>query len=545
MEKSTHLDLNLLENNDYAGHWDVPINENFELIDDKVLEIATELLHDPTVAYAGKLKKSCASLEDRLNVAMDNTGNIIFNNGDLESSRYAREARTTGTVSIYERLNRLDEKDFVKDALDKSLAAASMPTGTVATDGVYAKHMDSRSGILAPSYERQKYSVDGVDLDNFYFRCKEATDLIYVNPADVDDLMITGLGLMQIGGRMYNHTREVHVPMTALTELYYRIYATQKIPSIVDLEFIDCQLTRSSATTGLPVMNIGLGASTVSCIGVGLDTWPGVTNKWVPTAGDILRVYEGAVPHDYQIKTVSNDSLEIFGKFAEALTGVTWAIYDFTQPCLYIHEISAPGRTTEDMFMDAFDKRVDKLNIAYVHRTGVASEYRTTFDNPIVKTHQSGIVADTTRSSRYVLWQPDYTADGKLTTAGAGYTSDFITLTDVAVGRIKGISVICLESINDTVGHTKRYILTINPTRQTTVGALQYFLSSYQTYMVAQTDDSTTNTIEYHASKALPYSLFLQHPEYNDAGGGRDGWALSYLTASYTLEFLAVLIELM
>jgi len=523
MELSDFLELNLLANNDYAKHWDIPVNGNFKNIDSECEEIATELLADPTLPYDGKLRGSAASLEDRLNVAMDANGNILYNDYDLEKSRYSRKPWTVPS-NIHSRLSMLDSEEYVNDAIKTTLGSGS---GADASHK-YVKYRHDRSAAVSTvTPQTMKYSSGmGVDLGAFYFRTKNDTDLVSYDNI-TGEVTIQPLGLMQIGGNLYKHTVPCTYSTTPGVEYMLSLYAmTYKTGAEIDTQFI-----RDSVVTG----NTGsatIGTSVFSSVNIGANLWPGVNNKWTPTEGQILRLSDGAVTYDYYIKTVNTDSVEISGKFdRDFAAGTSWSVYDFSQPLILIIPRALTWATVDTVTssLGASAQYLLSLGEIVISTTGShrASFFRQT--NPLMK-------------NAYV-YPVTFFSDGDIGVPGG--VSETIALdNDTSMIGIKSIGVIAVERKMTGFAPTE-FKISYDPTRALSISAgPNYYLHSYQVYIKGTLHPAMTNINGWDITSN---ELEIVHPDYEDGGGAGSGsgWSMSSATSGYSLEYLGIVVQLL
>jgi hypothetical protein len=533
MEQSDFLELNLLENNDYAGHWDVPLNDSFRVIDEEAEEIATELLDVPGTGYDGHLRGSLASLEQRLNVGLWPNGEIKFNSDDLTKSRYTRAQYTDSNytpANIHSRIEIQEEKSFVDEALKKSMDTSG---GNIAK--AFLRH-DRRTTVDASMNRR--YSLSSGDLSDFYFPNGDiSTNITY---GGAGTILVNSLGLMQINGVIFNHTITLSVDATPIgTDRRYILYAG----NIYSPTGYDCQLIRDSTVTG----NLGsavTGSSTFTSTSIGSFAGMG-NNKWIPVPRQVLRVNDGVRTYDYSIKSVVGNSVDIFGKFEKDFTNCLWEIYDFTQPFFQLTSIVPIFSIDEDQgYMNSLLSEMGQgsMPIAFIH-IDAAENFRVTA--PYMGAGYT----------KHRLVTPDYNDTGFLG-PGATDTKWSTTLTDVSVGKIKAISVITLESLDD--GVSKRYYFNVNPTRYWIVGVMTapLWMQAFKVGVRNLIDTGGTSFVDFGATNLCELTLY--HPDYNDklTSGGVLGtanhWTTPYglyednfLTWSYQLEYLGILIELL
>lgn len=524
IQQSDFLDLNLLASNDYVGHWDVPINENFTTIDSEFSEIATELLTTPASPYDGKLSGTAASLEARLNVGIRPGGTLNFNTNDLDASRYGKSQRTTETIDVHKRLNTIDERDFVSDQLMSSIRTGSFLTPQ-------QKTIKSRSNRLTGSSypDQEKYSnYCGADFENFHFRGDTAANLMSIVATD---LVIEPLGLMQIGGNLFNHTLRCWLPL-ALPNDYHLIIVATNMDLGAAPGFIDCQKIRSSVET-THVGSANFDSVTPAFYNRFLSTDIGSSlgdgnNLWVPQSGQILRIEDGGEYFDYVIKTVAAGYVDIYGRFDRGFSNCNWTIYDFSQPNIWIYPYgTGPGSsaTPQDIMESYYTKYASYLQIGYADIVGATSLLFPTFSS----------MANTV-GTRSILVPIPFNSDGTLV---AG-TSESVALEGISIPSIKALSILTIEKLV-IGGPLTNYYFTINPKREVTVGLLDFYLPSCRAYIKITGNDFSGSG---YICQPQAVNIVVEHPAYNDGEAGRSGWSMTF-TASHSLQYVGVLVELL
>lgn len=518
MQYSDFLELNLLENNDYAKHWDVPINDNFRAIDGEFDEIATELLVDPSLPYDGKLRGSRLSLEDRLNNAMDAAGGILYNSYDLDKSKYSRKPWTVPD-NISDRIAKLEEDSYVNDRLKYSLAAS----GGISQ---YARYTNDRTPG-AGSRQTKRFETNGVDLHSIHYRTCAASDFsVDVALRTID---VPALGFMQISGILYNHTIPFQTTYAAGSVFYYLSASCAATGGPGE---VDCQNIRNSTVTG----NTGVcsyGNDKFISVGIGAAS-SGVNNDWQPSIGQILRVFDSVNYHDYQIKTVEADAIYVHGKFefGDAVTPYTWEIFDFTQP---VFTLIGLNPTNETIYNISLLTSTLKTNVPLAYITLDLPGYRVSFPSII----QAGY-------SQYKLLTPTFDSSGFLGGMGAGSTSfDQVELEDLSAASIKSIHVIALEKyLFGGLASNPRYFISIDPVREISVSGLTYYAQSFQTYIAQISTGTHMDLVSSPGSVGMTTNIVIEHPDYADAGPASHWTSLGALT-NKTLEYLGVLVELL
>lgn len=529
MQYSDFLELNLLSNNDYASHWDVPVNENLTTLDAHLKELAEELITatSPWPGYIGQLSGGgYASLQERLDAISDPAGGgLIFNSDDLEKSRYSRKPWTVSD-DIHARLQKLEEDAYLEDGVKGSIASGAglIPFVKSRFDRV------SGAGVKGRRYS----DGTGTDLDNFYFRNADVSTLI--THTGVNELTIDPLGLMQIGGNIYHHTRSCTVPVVDAGSHTYRIVATPGTPAAT----VDCQTIRTSAVTTVGGTFV-VGGNTFNSAGcAAADVGNG---DWQPATGQILRITYGADTYDYVIKTVvANDDLEIFGSFEIDAGGVPqdWEVLDLSQPCITITEVLVAD-VTNDAMTYMYAKTAAELVIAYVHVEGG----NTRVTCPV----QNGFI------NKSMLLPVTFYATGHIGPAPGGTVED-VELEGIAAANIKDIKVVTVERIYENLAtDVFHYVTSINPKRLVTIaGAGDFFLDSchvahYGT-IESDTGDQITNYGTIGPGAGGGTVIRLVHPDYGDDGAVNTYWAYdtSMVAAwpidGYELMYCGILVEL-
>jgi hypothetical protein len=529
MEQSDFLELNILGNNDYAKHWDVPVNENFTDIDAECEEIATELLTDPTTPYSGKLRGSAASLQARLNVAMDANGNILYNDYDLEKSRYSRKPWTVPS-NINNRIAAIEEDWYVKDRLQYTIDAYSIPTKQ-------AKRTDDRSGLDARK-ERRVISSD-VDLTSrHYRRCKESDFTVDPVFRTID---IPAIGLVQINGVLLNHTIPFQMGYSMGVTRVMLFAAAVPQAGMVTENFIDCQDIRKSTVPGQTNGTCVYGGDTFTSAGIGAAS--GIRNDWKPEVGQILRIFDTVNYYDYTIKSVSANSVEIDGKFefGNGVSTYSWEIFDFTQPVFYLTDSSALA--TEDLAIYALNTQIQNFPMPGILVAFVSiniADTRVSFPT----FYQAGF-------SKYKLLPMGFTSGGLLDNNTGSYTWSSEDLDDVSAASIKSLSVIVIEKyIVGGVETEPNYYIVINPTRpfNSAAPASVYYAQTYQVYIEQGATGKAMSTISSPQSAGKTTTVVLEHRNYGDGGGGTESYwsgAGGNPSANKTLEYVGVLVELL
>jgi hypothetical protein len=530
MEPSDFLGMNLLSNNDYAEHWDVPLNDSLRIADAEFEEIATELLTTPAGGYSGQLRGTHSNLQNRLDSIEDPvSGGLIFNDHDLEKSRYSRKPWTVDD-DIQARIAQCEEANYVEDSFKRSIStgAGFVPYARARLDRL------SGSGVKGRRYS----SGSSVDLDNFYFRNADVTTLI--THTGVNEVTVWGLGLMQLGGNLFHHTRSGTAFVTDIGSHTYRVTASPSNP----VATIDCQFVRSSVSAGCSGGSFVEGGSTFNSAGAGVGIGdPDVgNNHWRPVAGQILRVDFSGSYYDYVIKSVDpgGASVEIDGKFEiDSLGGMCdWEIYDLTQPCINVTEVLA-ANTTEDAMQYSLAKLIPDLVIAYIHVEAGVIRVTCPVQNDFI--------------NKTMLLQPTYYATGHIGPAPGGTVED-MELEGVAAANIKDVKVVSVERIYKNLAtDVYHYVVSVNPKRRVTIGGLDYFLDSfhavhYQT-IESDTGDKIVNlgTIGPGAGNTV---IRLVHPDYGDDGATNSYWAYDtdvvagWPIDGYELVYLGVLVEM-
>lgn len=493
MRLSEFLKLFLLGKNDYADNWDTPLNANFEKLDTVIQELEQELVTDPEDGVTGKLAGNFDSLQSRLNAFCNPVnGKVVFNNYDLYQAIYSRKQWETNTNSISHRMSLCEEDRYVDDLLKRSLIGSEIRRRLALDSG------DSVRG--------RRYSGSGdVDLHNFYFRTQPISSLFSVLSPGV--ISCSSLGLMQIGGLLYSHQRPFTFEIATSGTHYYVLCATNNI-SPMGLNIL-CQQIRSSSSTGCSGASLQSGSSTIIADNIGTDDVE--NNHWKPVQGQIFRVFVDGKSYDYPIKSVSTNSIEIYGVVdIPNVSGASydWAIVDPTQPVFKLEEIINP---TYDSFVRALGKSYADLPVAFIYQNNLNVQFFGTFG--------------TTRG-RVFLWNPAFNSNGKLDGGLINFTID----SDI-VPNIKSLHVVTVEKNGDN-----KFVVAIDPKRKTSDNL---FANSFSIAVV-----KSTTTGEYLDSGT--HEIRLVHPDYGDSSGAYSYWTtdIESFATGYELMFLGLIVEL-
>lgn len=316
MEKTTRLELNQPAKNDYQGAWHLPLNSNFDLIDQEFQDLATELVGGATTDFTG-LKGSEASLKDRLNVGLNSDGTLNFNNGDLETARYS-ELGVESTTSVTGRIHETE----------KMMQIAARLRKVAYTSNSLARNL-SRTCSGTPESEAGDavYPVQS--------RFKPLTGAGIAIAAGV--ITITPPYEFMLAGRVYKLTRPVVINISSSD--HYLLAAHSIRSGIGAWNNVDASIVRTNTT---PSGSTGLGTTTkgsdiFTATGIGSVTPAVVTynDDCQPEDGMLLQITGDT--NKYVIKSViDDDHVRIYGTFVQDYTGVAWTVRDYTQPCLIV-----------------------------------------------------------------------------------------------------------------------------------------------------------------------------------------------------------------
>jgi len=442
MEQTDFLELNLPENNDYAGHWDVPLNGSLIMIDDEFEEIATELLTTPANGYAGTLKGSAASLEARLDVGLEATGAIIYNSNDLDKSCHQMDGFET--TAIHTRLANVDRREFVN-------ARLRYLQQTVAS-GEYLKRRESYD--TAVTDEITRFATEfGLDFTSQVF----GFGLDFNDPIYSGGLEVCSVGWASIAGELFYHKNSCY--FAGLDEAYYHVYLSQDPLAVpVDVDYtVDARLIRYYGSTygggTYGTGNATINTSIFNVTGIG-DGEPGnENNNWQPSANQILRISTGGVSFDeYLIKTVGADSVTIYGEFPYEVSSYIWWILDYTQPCVsvkkYIHSTAAFRNIITGFY---------NSNMKMLHAMTVFIK-NSTADVSFVK---SSMGSSSKSNPRYAF----------IDCSAAAFVNNKLSIpfTTDSTTKIRKLSVVCIEGLNDW-GVSTSYSISVDPSRLTDMG---------------------------------------------------------------------------
>jgi len=436
MEQTTRLDLYKLANGDYANHWETPTNANMQAIDDEFAGLATELVGSTTGAFTG-LKGTEASLVDRLNNAMEDTGDIKYNSGDLDKSCHQMDGFET--TEINDRLSNIDRREFVN-------ARLRYLQRTIAS-GEFIKNRESYTGPTG--VEANRYvSEFGIGLNTCLF------DIVGDVNAPTQDtpgvLSINPLGWCSINGQLYYHKNTSYSNMVSPnTYLVILSPDSTALPGT-----IDNRLIRSHVATG----NTGdttIGGSLFASVGIGAVSSVIANNDWQPEVFQILRIeVTPGVFDEYLIKAVNAGSVEIYGEFPynPGLVGRNWWILDYTIPCVTVSTYT-PGNISSTM------------SSFYTYSAHFLHSHAVAFSNaaPYFNTVKIGGVSATLHGNPLYKFI-DCTS---IVTFGAVTANKATLVASEGPFRIKNVTILCMEANNAPMGpaYQTEFMFASNPCR--------------------------------------------------------------------------------
>jgi hypothetical protein len=400
---------------------------------------------------------------------------------------------------------------------------------------MYAKMVDDRSGLDVRK-ERSAITSD-VDLaSRHYRRCSDSDFLVEPVLRTID---VPAIGLVQINGILMNHTIPFRMGYSlGVTQMQIFAGAYGWSGGATE-DYVDCQDIRKSITPGQTTGTCVYGGSTFTAANIGSAS--GSNNDWQPEIGQILRVFDSVNYYDYTIKSVSENSVDIDGKFeyGDGVVTYSWEIFDFSQPVFYLTDVS--GSTTSQLVTTtilfpilnaspaALPIATVSINIADV-RVSFPTFYQTAF-------------------SKYKLLNMGFTSNGLLDNNTGAYTWSSETLNDVSLAAIKSLSVIVIEKYLTEGSLTEpNYYITVNPTRPFTApSGLIYYSPTYQVYIRQGAVGKAMSNIISVQSAGETTTVMLEHPNYGDETEAASYWsgAGGNPTSYKTLEYLGVLIELL
>lgn len=352
MDKTTVLELNKPAHGDYAGRWDVPLNENADLVDAEISALRSELAGSSAAPITGLLKGSTASLAARLAVGLDAAGNIIFNGNDLEYSRYSGLDYDSSFAydDLHRRIEGLEKRLMVADAMQIGSTdlrdKMNRWIGTEFTPG-------AQSSLFSPNMQyldKLTITSDGTN--------------ITVGPTGGSPNYAEFI----IGGNYYNLTRNV---LTACSPTGKGIlYAT--VPN-APVELTSA-VADGATTAGLSVLTV------TGPLAVLADVDDGMVLEL--TEVSTSKVYR------YKIRATTNSTITVYGKFQRSFNAgdTNWKILAITEPKLDVETLVLPVTITdpsEGSPGDAFLKKsvlndysspnrgIDRVILAFVDGTTV------------------------------------------------------------------------------------------------------------------------------------------------------------------------------
>lgn len=431
MEKTPRLDLNKPAKNDYQGAWHLPLNDNFQKVDEEFQGLAVELVGGSTTDYTG-LKGSEASLKDRLNNGLNADGTLNFNDGDLETARYS-ELGLASTTTITGRIHELEKQIQLVSRLRKF---------AYGTTGL-ARNLSRTGGTPVSESGDEIYPVQS------RFR----TDGVGTATISGGQISITPKYQFMLAGRMYNLTRPVNISIP--TSDHYLLAAHPIRSGYGGHNSVDASIVRTN-TTGSGLTGTGTavkGSNMFSATGIGRPT-PAVfsyNDDCQPEVGMTLQI--AGDTNVYVIKEIHVDYILIYGTFVQDYTSVAWTVRDYTQPCFVVIPTGSYAKNAETMYT----------------RMGGNSPYQTEgFLQPIaaVVNNSTINIIDWTFTHNTPSKQLFLPGSGDFTT-GSETINTYINLVEGVIG-IK--VVICYE---DNFGD---FFMAIDPRREVTIGGDRFYL---------------------------------------------------------------------
>lgn len=313
MDKTTTLSMNKPANGDFTGHWDVPLNENADLIDAEVTASRTELTGQSAAAITSYLKGSTASLATRLDVSLNNDGSLKYNDDDLEKSRYSGlEYRVSDPYDdIHKRIEALESRVMVRDEIDDL-------SGTCANLVRRASSMGFDAGELGAAVSPNMMyngnliaTVVGPDIN---ISCTTEQEFV-------------------IGGKLYSLKpgRTIVVATGGMTK------------GVLYAQGWNGAGTASGSNPSGGMIISGTGNATIS---TSVFTGTGSTSEIED--GDILVVYDGSAIYRYKILSVSGLDITIYGKFPKAFVTKGYEVYRMTEPKFKFVDTTTAGSIGTD-----------------------------------------------------------------------------------------------------------------------------------------------------------------------------------------------------
>lgn len=317
MIKTTVLELNKPASGDYAGHWDIPLNENADLIDAEFSSLRSELIGSSATPITGLLKGSTASLAARLAVGLNADGTIDFNSGDLEKSRYS--GLDYDASFLYDDIHRRIE------SIEKRLMVADSIQGT-SSDLRAMMNRWLETG-MTPGAQGSLFSPNMTYLDKLTITANATNVTVAVTGGSPN------YAEFLIGGNYYNLTRTTTTPVSPTGKGI--LYA--EVPSSA-IELYSA-IANGSASYGSSVFSIGALAPLADLADV--------------DDGMVLEVtYTGVSPNPiyrYKIRSTTNSTITIYGKFQRGFmtASTSWRILAVTEPKFTVKTLILPVDITD------------------------------------------------------------------------------------------------------------------------------------------------------------------------------------------------------
>lgn len=298
---TTRLSLAKQTHGDNVNMWDIPLNSNFQKIDDDLSDLATVLTGSGTGDWT----------DFQTNVLNDITYAGDSGLGDNPTETLAGRAH-------------YDQEANLVSAPTFTVARKPQMRGGFFNDGAIVGSENSYAHNLGDPAISAAWGGATVDIT---FNASKPMDIT-------------------IDGQKHRFNRSIAVTKNLVCNYigvnnYFWIFATNKYSSLgASYTAYDAQLCRTSATTP-GAFTTSKGGDTVSCVNIGIaDAGEG---SWQPKAGDILTITDSGNTYRFKIKArTGNDSIQIYGKFPKAFAApslTAWEIRDYRQPVYYIRSM--------------------------------------------------------------------------------------------------------------------------------------------------------------------------------------------------------------
>jgi hypothetical protein len=322
--------MDLQTNFENVNTWGVVQTANLNKIDDLFVLLDDALVTTTGSANWANLKGTKASLEERLDVGINDNGTLDADAIDGDVSR-SRKSELLVTTTLDERLHAGEQRAAQSPDVDTPSSVFVNPT---------ARMPNSRSSTL--SIREQTVGSD----ESWFLYHSDITTMVAISHSgstSTVDLTSAGNDVdVCAGGRMYSLTR----PKADLTQdfttgnsgsntFYFGftgldVTDAAAVLSAVPYYLMDFQLTRTSTDYVNGTGSLGGSVFSAANIGSASGTGSGSNlNDWQPVAGEFLVIGAKA----YKIASVTSAAITIQGVFVEDYSaGVAWTIKDYTQP---------------------------------------------------------------------------------------------------------------------------------------------------------------------------------------------------------------------